>query len=221
MSTKVTQKVSELLIVLISLLSICTGIITYGIATRPRPFPIHIYAKRESGLESSSSRSVKIDLDKLLTELQVQQEESNEPEPVLEGAALYDSYVYDITATLYPDIEPDLIRAIIYTESRYDPTQVNSRSTAMGLTQIKPKWHTQRALNLGVEDLLDPYGNILVCCDILHELYQKYPKNYALDVYAGGYPYANDYSGTLSPHTIKINETIQGLRNGSIIPGGG
>ena len=157
----------------------------------------------------------------MLEELQVQQETSNESEPVLEGAALYDSYVYDITATFYPDIEPDLIRAIIYTESRYDASSVNSRTGVVGLTQINPKWHTKRAISLGVEDLSDPYGNILVCCDILHELYQKYTKNYALDVYAGGYPYANAYDGSLSPHTIKINETIQGLRDGSIIPGGG
>lgn len=215
MSTKVTQKVSELLLVLISLLAICTGIIAYGIVTRPRPFPIHICAKRESELESSSS------LKKFLAELERQQEESNNTEPVLEGAALYDSYVYEITATLYPDVEPDLVRAIIFTESRYDPTQYNSRTGVIGLTQINPKWHTQRAFSLGVEDLSDPYGNILVCCDILHELYQKYTKNYALDVYAGGYPYANAYDGSLSPHTIKINDTIRGLRNGSIIPGGG
>lgn len=214
MSTKVTQKVSELLIVLISLLAICIGIIAYGIATRPRPFPIHIYAKRESVLESSSS------LKKFLAELERQQEESKE-EPILEGPALYDSYVYEITTTLYPDVEPDLVRAIIFTESRYDADAYNPNTGVIGLTQINPKWHTKRALSLGVEDLSDPYGNILVCCDILHDLYQKYTKNYALDVYAGGYPYANVYDGTLSPHTIKINETIQGLRNGSIIPGGG
>lgn len=234
MSTKVTQKVSELLIVLISLLVICISMIYYGIVTRPESVPVYIYANRESKLEPSRSHlleTISIEAKsylnlaastiRMVSKLQEELIKEPEPEPPLEGAALYDSYVYEITSTLYPDVDPELVRAIIYTESRYDPTKINSRTGCKGLTGISPKWHTKRAESLGVTDLLDPYGNILVCCDLLHDLYQSYSKNYALDLYAGGYPYANKYSGKLSPHTITINNTIQGLQDGSIIPGEG
>lgn len=229
MSTKVTQKVSELLTVFILLLVVCMCIICYGIATRPSSIPVYIHMDQVSELESSRSRLVEIAADeskvyltKLISEIRMLQEElTKEPEPILEGPALYDSYVYEITSTLYPDVDPELVRAIIHNESRYDPTKVNSRTGCIGLTGISPKWHTKRAQSLGVTDLSDPYGNILTCCDLLHDLYQSYSKKYALDLYAGGYPYANKYSKTLSPHAILINETIKGLQDGSIIPGEG
>lgn len=223
MSPKVTQKVSELLTVLIALLLFCIALVGYGLATRPKTIRITYYTYEVRMMKSSSSHAIlnTIDFLQWYVEFNQQIEMVKEPESPLEGPALYDSYIDQITADIYPDLDPDLIRAIVYTESRYNPSSVNPKTNATGLTQILPKWHTQRALSLGVSDLSDPYGNLLVCCDLLHELYQKYPKNYALDVFAGGYPYANSYAGSLSPHTIKINQTIQGLRNGSIIPGGG
>lgn len=41
-----------------------------------------------------------------------------------------------------------------------------------GLMQIK--YHTERMNRLGVTDIYDPYGNILVGCDYLAELFAEY-----------------------------------------------
>lgn len=43
-----------------------------------------------------------------------------------------------------------------------------------GLMQIYEKYHRDRMERLGVEDLYDPYGNILVGCDYLAELFNEY-----------------------------------------------
>lgn len=227
MSTKVAQKVPELLTVLSSLVIICIGIILYGIATRPPTRLIYIYAEKQcSGFESSRSAFIDGATEFAMTNLTQAEQTVLELQeelavPELEGAALYDSYIYEITSTLYPDVDPELVRAIVHRESRYIPTKVNSKTGVMGLAQISPKWHTKRAQSLGVDDLLDPYGNILVCCDLLHELYQSYSKDYALNVYAGGYPYANQYRKSTSPYVKSINKIVQGLQDGSIIPGEG
>lgn len=219
MSEQMTQKISELLKVLIFLVLTCMFVFVCGLLTRPSTEVHYIYINKSSETKSPSSLW-KIQLAKAIFELQMSmKEESQDADVPLEGAALIDSYIYEITSEQYPEVDPELIRSIVQTESRYDPTKVNSRTGVQGLCQINPKWHMKRALSLGVTDLLDPYGNLLVCCDLLNELYQSYPKDYALDLYAGGYPYANAYAGTKSPHTILINDTIAGLRDGRIVPG--
>lgn len=133
---------------------------------------------------------------------------------LLTGKALYDSYVDEIVSTHYPDLGPEYIRAIIYHESRYDPNCRNKKTSATGLMQILPKWHTQRARNLGVMDLTDPYGNILVGCDILHEMTEKYGFAYALNYFAGGYKYANYYQSKTSPYIKALNSFIALERSG-------
>lgn len=147
-----------------------------------------------------------------------------EPEPEMErleltGADLYISYVDEITSTIYTDVDPLLVKAIIYHESRFDADAVNSKSGTMGLMQVSPKWHTQRAERLGVS-LSDPYGNILVGCDILHELYSSNSKSYSLNVYAGGYPYANKYMNDKSPFEKELDTIMQGINDGTIVLGG-
>lgn len=136
-----------------------------------------------------------------------------ESEPLI-GKALYDSYVDEIVSTYYKDLDPEYIRAIIYHESRYDPNCRNKKTNATGLMQILPKWHTQRARNLGVMDLLDPYGNILVGCDILYEMTEKYGFTYALNYFAGGYKYANSYQNKTSPYIKALNSFIALERSG-------
>lgn len=221
MSEQMTQKISELLRVLIFLVLTCMIIFVCGLLTRPSHEVHYIYINKSSEMKSPSSRW-KFELMKQFYETRMQLElaaKEPEPEHELTGTALIDSYIYEITSEKYPEVDPDLIRAIVQTESRYDSSKINSRTGVQGLCQINPKWHMKRALSLGVTDLLDPYGNLLVCCDLLNDLYKDYPKDYALDLYAGGYPYANSYAGTKSPHTILINDTIAGLRDGRIVPG--
>lgn len=148
--------------------------------------------------------------------------ENQDPVPLAAMSSdeeIIDQYIYNIAETRYPSLDPELIRAIVYHESRYDPTVINPKSGTTGLMQISPKWHLGRARSLGVEDLTDPYGNLLVGCDLLNELIRTYSQNYALDVYAGGYSYAESYKHSESPYVKEIYEIRASLRNGSIIPG--
>ena len=67
---------------------------------------------------------------------------------------------------------PELVQAIIETESHWDPEARNG--DCVGLMQISEKWHQDRMERLGVTDLTDPYDNILVGVDYLQELTRRY-----------------------------------------------
>ena len=70
------------------------------------------------------------------------------------------------------DICPELVQAIIETESNWDPEARNG--DCVGLMQISEYWHQDRMERLGVTDLTDPYDNILVGVDYLAELFRRY-----------------------------------------------
>lgn len=116
--------------------------------------------------------------------------------------------------SLYPNLSEDLISAIIWRESRYDPNARNYDGSCVGLMQVSTKWHTDRARNLGVEDLYDPYGNILTGCDLLSELLNSYNLETALMIYHGGYSYAQKYqsAGTIDQYTKDILSYAQQLK---------
>lgn len=67
---------------------------------------------------------------------------------------------------------PELLMAMIEVESSGNPDATNG--TCKGLMQVSDKWHTERMERLGVSDIYDPYGNILVATDYLLELFEKY-----------------------------------------------
>lgn len=73
---------------------------------------------------------------------------------------------------IYP-ICPELIQAQIFYESSNVRTQISDCGD-IGYMQVNPKWQKERMENLGVFDLTDGYSNILVGCDFLYELFQKY-----------------------------------------------
>ena len=79
---------------------------------------------------------------------------------------------------------PELLMAMIETESSGNPDATNG--TCKGLMQVSEKWHMDRMKRLGVKDIYDPYGNILVATDYLMELAEKYEDvGLVLDVYNG------------------------------------
>ncbi len=134
----------------------------------------------------------------------------NSKEEFLTEEELYKNYISEIVKTHYPDLDSNLIAAIVYHESRFRPDVVNKKTNATGLMQILPKWHTERAHKLGVTDLSDPYGNILVGCDILNEVVQsKKSMAYAIDFYAGGYQYADRYKNSVSPFRKELNQILE------------
>lgn len=146
-----------------------------------------------------------------------------EPLPIqrqkpLTGPALYLSYVDQITTELYPDIPADYVKAIIWRESTYNPNCVTGDN--VGLMQISAKWDVDRAKELGVTDLLDPYGNILVGCDILDEFTKNYSFGYAINYHAGGYKYADRYKNSASPVEKQLAGIVQKIQSGDIVIGG-
>lgn len=113
-------------------------------------------------------------------------------------------YITEV-ATQY-EICPELIMAMVETESNYDVDAENG--DCKGLMQVSIKWHKDRMDKLGVTDLMDPYSNILVGADYLAELSEKYEVGLALMIYNGGYNYAMRIyeKGELSSYATKILE---------------
>ena len=106
---------------------------------------------------------------------------SKEPEETI----LCDEYVQycDEIGAIY-DIQPELLMAIIETESRGQADADNG--SCKGLMQVSERWHSGRMEKLGVTDLYDPYGNILVGADYLNELISGSDNIYdALMIYHG------------------------------------
>lgn len=67
---------------------------------------------------------------------------------------------------------PELLMAMIERESSGDAWARNSAGDT-GLLQVNPRWHGERMERLGVTDLHDPWGNILVAADYLAELFGR------------------------------------------------
>ena len=107
-----------------------------------------------------------------------------------------------------------LVIALIEMESEFDPDAVNG--THYGLCQISSKWHSERAKELGVDDLYDPIGNVLVGVDYLNELLGKDKGvTYALMAYRLGEGEAkNKYAeGKSIPYSDKIEARMKELKN--------
>ena len=99
---------------------------------------------------------------------------------------------------------PELLMAMIETESSGNPNATNG--TCKGLMQVSEKWHMDRMKRLGVKDIYDPYGNILVATDYLMELAEKYEDlGLVLDLYNGNSKaMQNAEHGKLSEYAANI-----------------
>lgn len=97
----------------------------------------------------------------------------NEVAEPLKGRELYIFYIAQICEQYYPDVDPYIVMAIMETESNYQPN-VQSPAGAVGLMQVIPKYHLRRAEPYGLNDIWDPYTNILCAIDLLNDLYHAY-----------------------------------------------
>ena len=66
------------------------------------------------------------------------------------------------------DINPYILYSLTESESRGYIYAENGN--CKGLTQINAVYHADRMKKLGITDIYDPYGNILLCADYLAEL---------------------------------------------------
>lgn len=99
---------------------------------------------------------------------------------------------------------PEIVEAVIERESSWRPDAVNG--SCIGLMQINPEFHADRMERLGIEDLLDPYDNILVGTDFLAELFRTYGDPYAaLMYYNAGYDGLRDWrAGKYSDYAVEV-----------------
>ena len=109
-------------------------------------------------------------------------------------------------AKLY-DVDQELILAVVWKESRCDPTALGS-SNDSGLMQIIPRWHGDRIERLGVTDLFDPVQNILLGVDLLVDLGVKTDLRKALATYNGG-PRRPEASYHYADHVIETYNKLK------------
>lgn len=82
------------------------------------------------------------------------------------------------------DICPELIQAICYKESCFDPYAENDG--CVGIMQVAPRWHKDRMERLGVTDLYDSRQNMSVAVDYLSSLVESHEDvGVALMIYNG------------------------------------
>jgi soluble lytic murein transglycosylase-like protein len=100
------------------------------------------------------------------------------PRPV---PAYLQDIIREASATYH--VDPNLIAAVAFKESRYNPKAV-SRIGAEGIMQLKPK----TARSLGVTDSFDPRQNVLGGTKYLSKLLRQFDGNidYALAAYNAG-----------------------------------
>lgn len=97
-------------------------------------------------------------------------------------------------------IEPEIVFAMAWRESRYDAEAVGDGGDSIGLLQIQTKWHWERMKELGCLDLYDPYQNVTVGVDYLGELLEQYGDiGKALTAYNRG-----GYNGVVSEYAHDI-----------------
>lgn len=103
-------------------------------------------------------------------------------------------------------ISPELLMAIAEKESSGNRYVVNG--SCKGIMQISERWHEKRMAELGVKDIYDERGNILVATDYLAELFEEYEDvSLVLDVYNGNSKAESNYdNGIISKYSKSILE---------------
>lgn len=145
-------------------------------------------------------------------------EETVEEEPLSQETYIQ-NYILKI-CELYPYVDPYMIMAQVWAESRYDPNAVSRSGEHVGLMQVSTKWHAERAERLGVEDLFDIYGNLFVGINYMAELIdQTGSPALSLMIYNMGYvePYKlldqgiiSDYAKQVLAKAEEYKEVFQG-----------
>lgn len=107
------------------------------------------------------------------------------------------------------DVNPAVVVAMIYHESRYDESKVGDNGAAFGLMQVRFDCHYDRMKRLGVTDLLDGVQNVIVGIDYLDEMLHKYGGDYAvaLTAYNRGH-----YSGYVNNYARAVLATAEEFR---------
>jgi soluble lytic murein transglycosylase-like protein len=120
---------------------------------------------------------------------------------------LYEPLVQE--AAEYHGVDPDLVRAVVRTESAFDPTAV-STAGAQGLMQLMPELSEE----LGVKDPFDPRENVFAGVRYLRSLLDQHDgdEKLALASYNAGPGAVMRYNGVPPyPETEQYIRNINGL----------
>ena len=108
----------------------------------------------------------------------------------------------------YDNVRPELVLAMIETESTYNPNAENG--DCIGLMQVNRIIHADRARKLEVTNLFDPWSNVLTGVDYFSDLMTQYDNDEekALVAYNCGH-----YTGNVTSYATKILNRSYELAN--------
>lgn len=86
-----------------------------------------------------------------------------------------DADVQDLIFTMCEQrgIDPAIVFAIIWRESRYDASVIGDNGNAVGLMQVQERYHADRMARLGCDNLMNPLQNVMVGIDYLAEMIDR------------------------------------------------
>jgi soluble lytic murein transglycosylase-like protein len=106
---------------------------------------------------------------------------------------------------------PELLTAICWKESRFQPEVINAAGTCHGLMQINKGCHKERMAKVGASNLYASKDNIRVGADYLKELFDQYEDvATVLEIYNGDGAAASDPERT-SGYAQKVINIAQAL----------
>jgi soluble lytic murein transglycosylase-like protein len=106
-------------------------------------------------------------------------------------------------------IDPAIVMAMIWKESRFHADSVGDGGNSLGLMQVQPRWHSKRMEKLGCDDLLDPHQNVVVGIDYLAACISRYDGDVAkaLVAYNQGH-----YNGTVTAYAKSVLAKAEEMR---------
>jgi hypothetical protein len=116
------------------------------------------------------------------------------------------------------NIDPAIVFAMIWRESRFNHLSVGDNGNSLGLMQIQPRWHSGLMAEFGCDDLLDPYQNVTIGIAILAGHVNYYDGNVEMGVMAYNAGKAGAYSAYFSkgvyssPYSSSVFEKAEELR---------
>lgn len=125
-----------------------------------------------------------------------------------------DIRAYNEEAEEATNVSRYLLAGLEYCESGFNDHAVNKAGTCFGLCQIYKRFHVARMERLGVADIYDRRGNIMVAADLLGELFKEYEDvGVVLLVYGG----ASEKTKQKYMNTGKLPKWAQRILNQSIL----
>lgn len=133
-----------------------------------------------------------------------------------------DLQLYIISLCEGKNIDPAIVFAMIWRESRFNPLSVGDNGNSLGLMQIQPRWHSGLMAEFGCDDLLDPYQNVTIGIAILAGHVNYYDGNVEMGVMAYNAGKAGAYNAYFSkgvyssPYSREVLEKSEELRSTAI-----